>query len=110
MHQACRLAILVAESKRITTVPRSRPPGLITLYASRTNVLILSADCTVTILSEYISTASVFSSCAGTDAVTSACIHAGASPAAERAGQANAHAHSIANHKPAIRSLVSGLR
>src|ERR1700687_12083 len=60
MHQACRLVLLVAESKGITTVPRSRPPGLIILYASRTNVLILSADCTVTIRSEYISTASVF--------------------------------------------------
>src|ERR1700756_3868374 len=98
MHQACKLLIRVVASNGITTVPRSRPPGRITLYAVRTSVLILSADCTVTILSEYISTASVFSSCAGTGALTSACIHAGASPANERPGMANTPAHNTDNH------------
>src|ERR1700686_2026636 len=81
MHHACKLLIRVTESNGITTVPRSRPPGRITLYALRTSVLILSAECTVTIRSEYISTASVLSSCAGIGALVSACIHAGASPA-----------------------------
>src|ERR1700756_1033505 len=100
MHQACKLLIRVVASNGITTVPRSRPPGRITLYAMRTSFLIFSADCTVTILSEYISTASVFSSCVGTGALTSACIHAGASPADKRLGMLNTHAHNIiANHK-----------
>src|ERR1700756_419101 len=99
MHQACKLLIRVVASNGITTVPRSRPPGRITLYAMRTSVLIFSADCTVTILSEYIPTASVFSSCVGTGALTSACIHAGASPATKRLGMANTHEHTIANHK-----------
>src|SRR5438552_2667264 len=108
MHHACRFVIRVAESKGITTVPRSRPPGLTILYASRTSVFILSADCTVTMRSEYISTASVLSSCAGTPALASACIHAGASAAA-RDGQPNAHTLRTATHKQALRS-VAGLR
>src|SRR5882757_7444843 len=110
MHHACRFVIRVAESKGITTVPRSRPPGLTILYASRTSVFILSADCTVTIRSEYISTASVLSSCAGTLALARACIHAGASAAA-RDGQANAHTHTLstATHNQAFPS-VAGLR
>src|SRR5437899_1914413 len=49
-------------------------------------VLILSAEITLTVVSEYSSTASVFSSCAGRGALTSACIHCGASPATARMG------------------------
>src|SRR5579859_8139092 len=102
MHQPCRLLIRVAASNGMTTVPRSRPPGRMILYASRTSVLILSADCTVTIRSEYISTALVLSSCAGTLALANACIHPGASAAAERAGAPNPHTHPSASHIPAL--------
>src|SRR5712671_6392913 len=108
MHHACRFVIRVAESNGITTVPKSRPPGLTILYASRTSVFILSADCTVTIRSEYISTASVLSSCAGTLALARACIHAGASAAA-RDGQANVDTLRTATHKQTLPS-VAGLR
>src|SRR5882762_10492498 len=110
MHHACRFVIRVPVSNGIKTVPKSRPAGRIILYASRTNVLILSADCTVVIRSEYISTASVFSSWAGTDALTSACIHAGASAAAERAGHPKANTHSTAIRAVALVSSVSRAR
>src|SRR5258708_12806907 len=107
IHQAWKLLILVSESKGITTVPSSRPPGRRILYALRTTVLILSADCTVTIFSEYICTASVFSSCAGTDAFTSACIHEGASPATARNGAANRHTKSATGINRTPRILIA---
>src|SRR5215475_6621569 len=82
MHQPRRALTFLVEFRNTTTVPRSRPWGRRTLYASRTTVLILSADTTVTFVSEYNNTASVFSSWAGTGTLTRACIHCGASPAA----------------------------
>src|ERR1700730_9435071 len=107
MHHACKLLIRVTESNGIATVPRSRPPGRITLYALRTTVLILSAECTVTIRSEYISTASVLSSCAGIGALVSACIHAGASPPDARAGSPKATAATNSNQQtPALSSIA----
>src|SRR5579871_2631196 len=48
----------------------------------RTCVLILSDETTFMLSSEYITTASVFSSCSGICALTMACIHCGASPPA----------------------------
>src|SRR6202035_2243470 len=111
MHHACRLLILVSESKGITTVPRSRPPGRKILYASRTRVLILSADCTVTILSEYISTASAFSSCVGIGAFANARSQAGASAAVARGALLSAQMDRSRKQKVLrTRSVASGRR
>src|ERR1700736_441371 len=111
MHHACRFVILVAVSKGISMVPKSRPPGRRILYASRTRVLILSADCTVTILSEYISTASVFSPCAGIGAFASARSQAGASAAAARGVLTSAQVDKSRKQKMLrMRSVASGRR
>src|SRR5216684_402334 len=109
MHQPCRpLTFWPGELKGTKTVPYARPSGLRILYARRTTVLILSMDWTLTFVSEYSSTASVFSSCAGRGALTSACIHWGASPAA--AGDAHpTRQTTIQARNAGIRSLPACL-
>src|SRR6476646_9698296 len=81
MHHPRRPVILVLELNGTATIPYSRPPGRRILYATRTTLFILSVDKTLRSCSEYIRTASVFSSCCGKGAFTRACIHCGASPA-----------------------------
>src|SRR5262245_11848545 len=110
MHQPRRALTFLVEFRNTTTVPRSRPWGRRTLYASRTTVLILSADTTVTFVSEYNNTASVFSSWAGTGTLTRACIHCGASPATAGGAYASTQAQRTAKNpaESALR-LVTGL-
>src|SRR5476649_820694 len=102
MHQARTKFTFVCASNGITTVPSSRPPGRKILYATRTSVLILSADCTVTIRSEYNFTASVFSSWAGDGTPASACIQAGASVLAAHAPAAPTESAHTSNTNEAI--------
>src|SRR5260370_31359839 len=59
-------------------------------------------------VSEYSSTASVFSSCAGTGASTSACIHWGASPLAAADGAHPRTHSSIAGRSDHALPLVAG--
>src|SRR5690349_376575 len=96
MHQACMLLTFSPGDRKVTsTVPYSRPSGRRILYTRRSIVLILSGEMTDTFFSEYRRTASVFSSCSGSGALTTARIHCGASAARTLAQdtdiQASAH-------------------
>src|SRR5215472_1761718 len=110
MHQPCRLVTFLLEFRNTITSPRSRPWGRRILYASRTTVLILSAEITLTSVSEYSNTASVFSSCAGRGALTSACIHWGALAVARGAYPKNKRQRRMPAHGPAgVVFLVAGI-
>src|SRR4029077_11701975 len=110
MHQPCRLVIFWWRLKDTATMPWSRPPGRRILYATWTVFLILSADRTVMFFSEYRSTASVFSSCAGSWALTSACIHCGASPPATASGTNTSSPAATPSSDRTIFRLVAGAR
>src|SRR5580693_6932379 len=92
MHHPCRLFTFFRELRYTQTVPRLRPSGRRILYAWRTWVLILSVEITVTLVSEYSRTASVFSVWSGKGALTSECIHGGALPARAAGADANTSA------------------
>src|SRR5277367_1960473 len=85
------LLILVSESKSANTFPYFRPSGRRILNTRRSVRLIFPFPCTLSISSEYSITASVFSSCAGSGTLTSACIHCGASPALAGLAAPNVH-------------------
>src|SRR5579885_1176932 len=81
------LVMRVSASYLAKTLPRSRPFGRRILYARRSMLLIFPVGWTLVMSSAYSSMASVFSPCAGSGALTRACIHAGASASARVAAK-----------------------
>src|ERR1700728_3628819 len=107
MHHPCRLFTFFRELRYPQTVPRLRPSGRRILYASRTWVLLLSIEITLTLVSEYISTASVFSVWSGKGAVTSECIHGGALPARATGADASTSAAARATSRATFNELLT---
>src|SRR5271167_1458643 len=113
IHQPRNLVIFLWELKGTPTVPYSRPSGRRILYASRTCSLTLSAETTITFLSEYSSTASVFSSWAGSGTLTSARIHSGASATAAWGAKARTqatHRTTVGSCQLLVRGRCAGLQ